>query len=250
MGFLIQIVATYAPWIYALCGIFALIQMYRIWQVRAERRQALFTLEREKAMRDLYNIFFISMVILAAMGVTYFTSQTLPAAVDVETAVSVASETPSPDILPTPSPTPEPPTATPTITPVIPTATLAPVEIVEQVLPPTPTAEPVAGSPHCLDPRVTFSSPGDGALVSGVINITGRAVHEQFHYYKIEYAPGADAESGFVYLVGGNSMVDNGSLGVLDSNALSNGTWTLRLVVVDKTGNFPDPCRVTITVQN
>jgi hypothetical protein len=31
---------------------------------------------------------------------------------------------------------------------------------------------------------------------------------------------------------------------------LGNGTWTLRLIVVDQTGNFPLPCQVTITVQN
>jgi hypothetical protein len=34
----------------------------------------------------------------------------------------------------------------------------------------------------------------------------------------------------------------------VDTAALGPGEWTLRLVVVDQTGNFPDPCAVTISV--
>ena len=33
------------------------------------------------------------------------------------------------------------------------------------------------------------------------------------------------------------------------SGAYAPGTYTLRLVVVDQTGNYPPPCRVIITVQ-
>jgi hypothetical protein len=253
MGFLIQIVSTYAPWIYALCGLIALLQVYRIWQVRSERRQAIFSLEREKAMRDLYNIFFIATILLAIMGGTYFLSNTLAIAVEAQEGSQQSVELPIdlPQTLPTPSPTPQPPiTSTPIEIPeATQTATPAPLEIVEQALPPTPTPEPLS-APICSDPRAALTSPGNGATVTGAFNIQGTAVHEQFQYYKIEYAPGANADGGFVYLAGGNAPVSGGFLASLDSTTLDNGSWTLRLVVVDQTGNFPDPCRVTISVQN
>ena len=81
MGFLIQYVADFAPWLYALCGGTALIQLYRAWQVRTARRQAVFSLEREKALGDLYKIFLTSVLLLVVMGTTYFVSTTLAGAV-------------------------------------------------------------------------------------------------------------------------------------------------------------------------
>jgi hypothetical protein len=38
-------------------------------------------------------------------------------------------------------------------------------------------------------------------------------------------------------------------LETFNSGAYPAGTYTLRLVVVDQTGNYPEPCRVTITVR-
>ena len=52
MAVLIELLATYAPYIYAACGLVALYQLYRLSQVRADRRQAVFSLERNRAMRS------------------------------------------------------------------------------------------------------------------------------------------------------------------------------------------------------
>jgi hypothetical protein len=43
--------------------------------------------------------------------------------------------------------------------------------------------------------------------------------------------------------------VAGGVLGTFNSGSYPAGTYTLRLVVVDQTGNYPTPCQVTITVQ-
>ena len=168
----------------------------------------------------------------------------------------------------TPTPTPIPPTATDTPTPLPPTATDTPTPFPTPTdtpaPPPTPTPEPVVVEPTaappppepvvvapvCPDPRAVITSPGVNQVVSGNVPILGRAVHEQFNFYKLEFAPGADAQNGYVYFDGGQSPVENGQLGTFASGAVANGTYTVQLTVVDQTGNYPPPCRVTIVVQN
>ena len=257
MGIIIQYVATYAPWIYATCGLVALYHIYKIWLVRSERRQAVFSLEREKAIRDTYSIFAVAMILLLAMGLTYFVSTTLATAVEPLVREARAPTPPLP-FVPTPTNTPLPATPTPTITPQPDAAALTaqvPVEDVapvgETTEPPTPAPPaPIVQAPACPDERSAFLRPGNNERVRGILNVIGTATHEQFQYYKVEFAPGADASDGFVYIAGGNGPVVNNVLASFDTSALGNGAWTLRLVVVDQTGNFPPPCRVTINVDN
>jgi hypothetical protein len=266
MGFVIQTVANYAPWIYALCGLVALYHIYKIWLVRSERQQAVFSLEREKAIHDTYNIFAVAMILLLAMGFTYFVSNTLADA--VEPLVSNARD-PNPPLpfVPTPTNTPLALIATntpfPTVEPpggaevgaaeTAEAESIATAEVETETAPtpePIPTPAPVVQAPACTDSRAVLLRPGNNENVSGVINVIGTATHENFQYYKIEYAPGADAGDGFAYVGGGNSTITNGVLTSVDTRALNNGTWTLRLTVVDQTGNWPSPCQVTITIQN
>jgi hypothetical protein len=111
----------------------------------------------------------------------------------------------------------------------------------------------------CADSRLAISSPGVNQTVSGVVPITGRAVHERFDSYKLEYAPGANATQGFTWFDGSDrtgsggvkgSPVDNGTLGHFNSAGVANAAYTLRLTVVDRSSNYPEPCQVTINVQN
>lgn len=261
MRIIIQYITTYAPYIYAVCGLFALIQIYRLWQVRAERRQAVFTLEREKAVHELYNIFSVAMLLLVTMGVTYFFSRTLAVAVDPTILTPVATATPGLTIasnitntssisditnLLVATNTPLPATIAPTLTP-LPTSP-TPIVTVPPAATPVSAPAPIVQQPVCADARAVILRPGDNERVSGTITIIGTATHEKFNFYKIEYAP-AGTQS-FSYLGGGDSPVINGGLYSFSSTALGNGAWTLRLVVVDQTGNFPPPCQVTIQVQN
>lgn len=254
MSILIQYVEIYAPWIYAICGLVALFQIYRLWNVRGERRQAVFSLEREKAVREFQNIFSIAMLLLIVMGATYFTSTTLAEAVAPFVAEALAPN-PTPAIIPTPTNTPLPATATPAITATAPPSTTLEPTPVEQILQSTvaPTATPQPAppiaAPSCPDSRSVISSPGNGQAISGIVTIAGTATHEQFQFYKVEYAPAGS--EGFNYLDGGNNPIINGALLSFDTTALANGAWTLRLVVVDQTGNFVDPpCQVTVQIQN
>lgn len=178
------------------------------------------------------------------------------------TATPTATPTPVPTATDTPQPTateapPPEPTATET-----PTPTPTPTEEPTQEPPPEP--EPPPRPPPivpvtCVDNRLAISSPGINQTVSGVVPITGRAVHEQFDFYKLEFAPGPDASAGFTWFDGSDRSgsggvvgppVENGTLGHFDSTGQPNGAYTLRLTVVDTSSNYPDPCKVNINVRN
>ncbi len=261
MGIIIQYVANYAAWIYAACGLVALYQIYRIWLVRSERRQAIFSLERDKAVKDTYNIFAIAIILLMTMGVTYFVSTTLASAVEPLVNEAIAPAPPLP-FVPTPTNTPLPVTATPIPTPQPTTEGSEAAEGAETPEPdeegildsePSPTPQPtvaVVVAPSCPDDRSVFIRPGSGEQVSGILNVIGTANHDEFQFYKLEYAPGASPAGGWVYIAGGDSPIVNNVLASFDTRALGNGDWTLRLIVVDRTGNYPVPCQVTISVQN
>ncbi len=261
MVIIVQYIKSYAPYIYAVCGLFALVQIYRLWQVRAERRQAVFTLEREKAVHELYNIFSIAMFLLITMGITYFFSNTLAKALNVKVE-ETSTVTPVPTLVngfilqPTPvgaaNAVADLPTVAPTVVittnntplpPPTPTATKA-------ANPPTATLAPapIVGPASCPDERAVILRPGENERVSGSISIIGTARHDNFKFYKVEYAPAGT--QGFNYLGGGDSQVVNGVLYSFNTSALPNGAWTLRLTVVDQTSNYPPPCQVTIQVQN
>ena len=259
MGFLVEAIANSAPYIYAACGLLALFQLYRTWQVRAERRQAVFALERDKAVDDLFRIFLSALSLLMAMGFTYFASTTLRTAMSAVESTTLlsspgGSQTSSNGslqaLIPTPTFTPEQPTASPAPTRIV-ISTPVPDDPKEDTQPePTPKPAPPAVSPAlCPDGRAVILSPGNGAIVNGVVPIVGTAQHDQLDYYKLEWAAGG-ANQSFSYFDGAESPVSGGLLGNLNSGALANGVYTIRLVVVDSTGNYPQPCRVTVTVQN
>jgi hypothetical protein len=259
MSILIDYVATYAPWIYFVCGVVALYQMYRTWLVRAERRQAVFSLEREKAVRELGQIFSTALLLVLIMGVTYFTSTTLARALGplVEEA---RNPSPALDFVPTPTNTPLPVTPTPAFvfatsvfTPTTTTTTttmtpLAPPTAIVPAQPPTATPAPIVQSPSCANDSSIILRPGANETVRGIIPVIGTAAHSDIQFYKIEYTPAGSAN--WVYLAGDQNAVVNGVLANIDTHVLGNGAWTLRLVVVDQTGNYPEPCQVTIFVEN
>lgn len=186
----------------------------------------------------------------------------LAALTDVVTStLPTATLVAAPTLPPSPTPTALPPTATPL--PPQPTPTTAP-ETEPEATPETePEAEPetqeppapedgIVLVPECADPRSVIFFPGVNQVIAAAVDVVGSATHEDFAYYKLEYALGADAGSAadYFYFGGGNSPVENGLLAQFDTTALPNGLYTLRLTVVDSSGNFPAPCPVTVQVEN
>jgi len=103
----------------------------------------------------------------------------------------------------------------------------------------------------CPNPGVQITSPGQNQAVSGNHPIRGTANISGFQYYKIEGGPG-DSPKNHEWTVVGQlheRTVAGGVLETFNSGSYPAGVYTLRLVVVDQTGNYPEPCKVTIRVE-
>ena len=203
---------------------------------------------------------------LAPITTPVTTSLTTP----LTPSISASTATPFPATF-TPTPLPATPTTLPATATPLPTATPAltttePLTATESVT----TAAPITATeietdsatseeadtlvlvPECSDPRSTIVFPGVNQVLNGTVDVIGSANHENFSYFKLEYANGADASPAaeYFYLGGSNNQVENGLLATIDTQSLLNGIYTMRLTVVDNTGNFPAPCSVTVEVAN
>lgn len=114
---------------------------------------------------------------------------------------------------------------------------------------PVPTGTPAPPLPAaCPDPRAQIAAPSAGQAVGKIVIVSGTAVHAAFRDYVLEYAPGADATSGYVEFGRGEQPVSGRRLGVLDAAGLPPGVYTLRLTVIDQGGAALPPCSVPITL--
>jgi hypothetical protein len=120
-------------------------------------------------------------------------------------------------------------------------------------VPPTPdaTGTQTATDGACTNPDSVISSPGVGATLRGVVAFRGSAHLPDFSFYKLEIRPeGTSTSSGFITFVTSASQVSNGILGELNTAAFPNGSYWIRLVVVDTTSNYPERCSFFYTIDN
>jgi hypothetical protein len=97
---------------------------------------------------------------------------------------------------------------------------------------------------------VNITWPEVNAHVGGVVEVRGTANIENFWYYKIEFAAGANPSDWYwIGPDGGKNPVEGGVLLTWDTAGLSPGEYSLRLTVVDKTGNYPPPCQVPLYIE-
>jgi len=98
-------------------------------------------------------------------------------------------------------------------------------------------------------PVAQISSPQPGATVRDVVVVTGTAMHPQFSFYKVEYS----REPGANWVVIGETQptqVRDGVLVQWDTRAVPDGSYSLRLSVVDVTGNYVEEIVRQIVVAN
>ncbi|MCL4303412.1 MAG: hypothetical protein KJ077_47440 [Anaerolineae bacterium] len=236
-------IALFDTWLYFGLGLVALFFIRIIWLARRDRMRSIFTLEREHANARMTRAFIGLMVILSlALGIYYLSIVT-------PTIVPPPQDTPTPTPIialpPTPTPPPLLPTPTPSLTP---TPTLPPPTFEVEVTPTATTATvPVIGqTPNCPNPNARITQPGDGARVSGVIQISGAAMVDNFDYYKFEFRPPGGEWS---FIQSYDNAVLGGALGSWNTGTAAPGEYEFRLVVVDTIGNYPEPCVIRLIVQ-
>jgi LysM repeat protein len=111
---------------------------------------------------------------------------------------------------------------------------------------------PKATHPHKPKPSTPGCEhllwPTAGAALSGKVYAKGTANIENFWYYKLEYRH--DGLDNWHYITGQETPVHDGALGIWDTQTVPDGPYTFRLVVVDRTGNYPPPCEIPVQVKN
>jgi membrane peptidoglycan carboxypeptidase len=86
-------------------------------------------------------------------------------------------------------------------------------------------------SPESLP--VIISAPVWGTTVSGIVPVSGRALSGEFESYRLEYGAGP-WPTAWTLIHESNETVSDSTLGMWDTRGLKPGTYTLRLVVIDR----------------
>jgi len=96
-----------------------------------------------------------------------------------------------------------------------------------------------------------IASPGDNALVRGTVPVVGTAVDPQFWKYELYYAPEPNPMDQWT-LIGGihEAQVVDGLLETWDTTIIPDGSYSLRLRVVNRTGNYREIFVRGISVAN
>lgn len=237
--------------IYILLGFIVIYFGTRMWLAQQNRTRSIFALERENANRQIANAF-IGIIVTGGLtvGVYYLTLIELPPAPNqpTPTATPLIAQPPTPTAAVIPATPTRTPTPTATPTPFVPQDDTLPDFGVTIAAPPTQAVQSLSGgSPaNCPIPGVQITQPGTGAEVTGIVQLRGIATHENFVYYKFEFrAPGGE----WSFIEQHNSPVSSGVLGSWNSDSVPPGSYELRLVVVDQTGNYPTPCVIRLNVQ-
>lgn len=244
----LQLIAEYQYWIYGLFGLILLFYLRRAILARRESVRSIFKLEQEQARGRYGRSVLLAAVVLLLMGAVFgLVNYFLPTMHEVPEPTPTATTGPLAE--PTLTSTAAPPTITPTATATVirPTRPVRPSD--------TPDAEatvaPAVAPPQCPNANARITSPGSNQVVQGNVPIRGTAGGANLQFYKVEIGPGSNPRDHEWTVIGQThrNTVVGGVLETLNGGAYAPGAYTLRLVVVDQTGNYPEPCRVTITVQ-
>lgn len=248
---LLRLLAPYVVWLYPIGALILLVHL-RAWLVASrDLRASLFTLEREMAVARMRHAatgaFGIFGVLMALFFAQFYLGRTLdlrelikPTATPDLIGRSTFASTPMPGTPTTPEPQATP-SATSTRRP-----TPRPITLV-----PSPTPEPLATpvpAADCPDPNVRITQPGQGQQIKGRVDIRGTANNPGFQFYKIELGLGERPTRWTSISDVHQNPVMDGLLEVWDTSDLPAGSYSLRLVVVDASGNYPPPCEVQVFV--
>lgn len=232
---LLLLIDRYAPLIYLLLFLGILVSLLVFFSAQREVARARKYVAREEASARAYRSGFLALGLLLALAAAAF--------VDTRLAPTLATlNQDEPSITTPPSETPPLFIPTPTLPrTIVEVGTPAPTAVTE---PPGVTQPPPA---FCAHPQAHITSPGDSATLQGIVEVKGTADITNFWYYKLEVASG-DSPIAWRWIGAEYQPVTAGVLILWDTSIFPPGPYSLRLVVVDKTGNFPEPCQVVVNI--
>jgi hypothetical protein len=233
MNEILRLLKTFEVFIYILLGLVGFYYLQKFVFALKEWHGTIFGLERENAQRRLNEaVAVLSLSILIAAGEFIVTTFVIPIIPGMQLI-----NTPTLDIL-----------ASPTATlPVLPTNLQTNDLPASRV---TLTVTPTNGSPQnangCIPGKIDFTSPTDGADVTGIVQLKGHVAISNFGFYKYEFSiPGSNT---WVTIAAGNEIKPDGSLGFWDVSLLVPGDYLLHLIVYDNQGQQSSPCVISVKV--
>jgi hypothetical protein len=217
------LIETYQTWIYVILGVAGLVYLGLTAKWLTVYRNALYGLERERAVASISRYGAMTALVAAALLGTFFTANFLGP------AVPLASR----------------PTAVPTVSLL---ATRQGGAGTEGTF--VPATELAVGTPEgvgCTNALATLSDPQPDATLTGTVDIKGTANIASFAFYKYEFRAANSAESWQAISAGTEPVVDD-LLGRWDTSLVPSGDYDFRLVVTDTSGNAPLPCVIRVHV--
>ena len=208
--------------IYLILGGFVIWQLRKFILAWGELRNAAFGLERQSAQSRLNRVtailIFIIMLGVVEFALVSFVVPTVPGASPLET--------PTLDLLASPTITMEP-------------------DLFAENLTPIPNLDTQSG--NCVPGEVNIISPEDGESVRDIVEIIGSANIPNFAFYKFEMA--ALNDTSWLTIQAGEVITTEGRLGYWDTSLLNPGDYALRLIVVDNQGQSTEPCVIQVRVE-
>ncbi len=99
----------------------------------------------------------------------------------------------------------------------------------------------------CVDPNAVISSVKNDQIVSGRLLIAGSANRDNFSYFETQFS---SDQKNWTRLSRMIRPAVNESLFSWDTITVPNGDYWIRLLVIDKSGNYNQPCAVHVVVKN
>ena len=223
MAAIYRFLSTYEVLIYILLAIGGLFAARWLWRSWNEWRQAVYSLEKEFALRRMGRaIASLSLVIILSCAELVMASLIVPSL-----PASFFLATPTLDLLSTP------------------TGTISPELATDIALTPRPVST-LAGAEGCQPGRLVLTSPKAGSEIRGTVDIKGTVSIPNLGFYKYEVAPiNSDTWS---TISAGRGSVTDGVLGQWDTTAVSPGDYQLRLVATDNQGQALPACIIPVRV--
>jgi len=223
MTTILRFFASYSILIYLVLAIGLLFGIRALGKARGELNQSVFGLERELAQRHLREaVTGLTLVVLLAFSELVLTAFLIP-------------NLPAFSLL-----------STQTFNPLVTQTSTIPPELLQTIGALTPGVTATAQTSGCVPGQIAITYPKPGDILKGNINLLGTANIPNFGYFYYEFSVvGSDT---WQTIAGGNSVVQDDSLGFWDTSLITPGFYNLRLVVTDSQANVLPACIVPVQV--